>query len=74
MDGGSEIQTIVIPTSPEMGSNDQSGSEDIASEEPKEEAPIPLALSGRRKLSGRPSGSKGRSAPLWMGVQRYKQS
>ena len=25
MDGGSELQTIVIPTSPEMGSNDQPG-------------------------------------------------
>ena len=25
MDGGSEIQTIVIPASPEMGSNDQPG-------------------------------------------------
>ena len=44
MDGGSEIQTIVIPVSPEMGSNDQWGSEDIAREEPKKEAPIPPAL------------------------------
>ena len=44
MDGGSEIQTIMIPTSPEMGSNDQPGSEDIAREEPREEAPIPSAL------------------------------
>ena len=44
MDGGLEIQTIVIPTSPEMGSNDQPGSEDIAREEPREEAPIPPAL------------------------------
>ena len=44
MDGGSEIQTIVIPTSPEMGYNDQPGSENIAREEPREEAPIPPAL------------------------------
>ena len=44
MDGGSEIQTIMIPTSPEMGSNDQPSSEDIACEEPREEAPIPPAL------------------------------
>ena len=44
MDRGSEIQTIVIPASFEMGSNDQPGSEDIAREEPREEAPIPLAL------------------------------
>ena len=44
MDGGSEIQTIVIPASPEMGFNDQPGSEYIAREEPREEAPIPLAL------------------------------
>ena len=44
MDGGSEIQTIVIPAFPEMGSNDQSGSENIAREEPREEAPIPPTL------------------------------
>ena len=44
MDGGSEIQTIVIPASPEMGFNDQPGLETIAREEPREEAPIPLAL------------------------------
>ena len=44
MDGGSEIQTIVIPASPEMGSNDQPGSEDIGRVEPREEAPIPPAL------------------------------
>ena len=44
MDGGSEIQTIVISTSPEMGSNDLPGSENIACEEPREEAPIPHAL------------------------------
>ena len=34
----------MIPTSPEMGSNNQPGSEDIAREEPREEAPIPPAL------------------------------
>ena len=44
MDGGSEIQRIVIPASPETRSNDQSGSEDIARENPREEAPIPHAL------------------------------
>ena len=44
VDGGLEIQTIVIPTSPEMGSNDQPGLKDIAHEEPREEASIPLAL------------------------------
>ena len=44
MDGDSEIQTILIPASPEMGYNDQPGSEDIAREEPREEAPIPPAL------------------------------
>ena len=44
MDGGSKIQTIVIPASPEIGSNNQSDSEDIAWEEPREEAPIPPAL------------------------------
>ena len=43
MDGGSEIQTIVIPASPEMGSNDQLSLKDIAPEDPREEAPIPLA-------------------------------
>ena len=44
MDRGSEIQTIMILASPEMGSNDQPGSEDIAREELREEAPIPHAL------------------------------
>ena len=44
MDGGSKIQTIIIPASLEMGSNDQPGSEDIAREEPREEALIPPAL------------------------------
>ena len=44
MDGGSKIQTIVIPASPEMGSTNQSGSEDIAHEEPREDASIPPVL------------------------------
>ena len=44
MDGGSKIQTIMIPASPEMGSNDQPGSEDIAREEPRVEALIPPTL------------------------------
>ena len=44
MDGGSDIQKIVIPASPKMGSNDQTGSEDIAHEELREEAPIPPTL------------------------------
>ena len=44
MDEGLEIQTIVIPASTEMGSNDQLGLEDIAREGPWKEAPIPLAL------------------------------
>ena len=44
MDGGSEIQTIVIPASPKMGYNDQPSSKDIACEKLREEAPIPLAL------------------------------
>ena len=56
MDGGSEIQTIMILASPEMGSNNQPGSENIALEEPREEAPIPPALqvvhhSERSKIS-----------------------
>ena len=43
-DGGSEMQEIVIPGSPETGSNDQSGPEDIARGEPRESTPIPPAL------------------------------
>ena len=42
--GGSEMQAIVIPRSPEMGSNDQLGSEDIARGESREGTPIPPAL------------------------------
>ena len=44
MDGGSEIQTIVIPTPPEMGYNGQPGLKDIAREEPRVDAPIPHVL------------------------------
>ena len=61
MDGGSEIQTIVIPASPEMGSNDQPGSKDIAREELREEAPIPHALQvvhPPERLESRPSVAK----------------
>ena len=43
-DGSSEIQAIFIPGSPEMGSNDQSGPEDIARGEPREGTLIPPAL------------------------------
>ena len=61
MDGGSEIQTIVIPASLEMGSNDQPGSEDIAREEPREETPIPPALQvvhPPERLESRPGDAK----------------
>ena len=44
MDGGSEIQAIVIPGSPEMGSSDQLGPENVALEKPREDTPIPPAL------------------------------
>ena len=70
-DGGSEMQLIVIPASPEMGSNDQPGLEDIAHEEPREDAPIPLALQAVHPLDrpeSRPSTAKlvltGRKRPL----------
>ena len=43
-DGGSEMQTIVILGSPEMGSSDQPGPEDVAPGEPREVASIPPAL------------------------------
>ena len=43
-EGGSEMQAIVIPGSPEIESNDQSSSEDIARGEPMEGTPIPSAL------------------------------
>ena len=38
------MQAIMIPGSPETGSNDQSGPEDIAHGERRESTPIPLAL------------------------------
>ena len=44
MDGGLEIQTIVILASLEMGSNDQPSSKNIAREKPREEALIPPPL------------------------------
>ena len=43
-DGGSEMQAIVIPGFPEMGSNDQSGPEDFTRGEPREGTSIPPAL------------------------------
>ena len=42
--GDSEMQAIVIPSSPEMGSSDQPGPEDVALGEPREVTPIPPAL------------------------------
>ena len=42
--GGSEMQVIVIPSLPEMGSSDQLGSEGVALGEPREVTPIPPAL------------------------------
>ena len=43
-DGGLEIQAIVIPGSPEKGSNDQSGPKGIAYGELRESIPIPPVL------------------------------
>ena len=43
-DGGLETQAIVIPASPETGSNVQSGSEEISRREPRENTPIPPVL------------------------------
>ena len=43
-DGGSEMQEIVIPGSPEMGSSDQPGQEDVALGEPMEDTLILPAL------------------------------
>ena len=43
-DGDSEMQTIVILGSPEMGSSDQSGPEDVAVGEPRGVTSISLAL------------------------------
>ena len=57
--GGLEMQTIVIPGSPEVGSNDQSGSEDIARGGLREDALIPPALQVVHPLDqfGRRSGT-----------------
>ena len=44
MDGGSEIQAIIIPGSPEMGSSDQPGPGGVALGEPREVTLIPPAL------------------------------
>ena len=43
-DGGSEMQAIVIPGSPEMGLSDQPDPEDVALGEPREVTLIPPAL------------------------------
>ena len=43
-DGGSKMQAIIILSSPEMGSSDQSGLEGVALGELREVTPIPLAL------------------------------
>ena len=43
-DGGSEMQTIIIPASPEMGSSDQPGPEGVALGELREVTPIPPTL------------------------------
>ena len=61
MDGGSEIQTIMISASPEMGSNDQPVSEDNAHEEPGEEAPIPPTLKvvhPSKRMESRPGAAR----------------
>ena len=42
--GGSEMQAIIIPGSPEMGSSDQLGPEDVSLGEQREDTPIPSAL------------------------------
>ena len=55
------MQSIVIPSSPEKGSNDQSGLEDIARREPRESTPIPPALQVVRppdQLERRPGNAK----------------
>ena len=43
-DGDSKIHAIVIPGSPEMGSSNRPGPEDVALGEPREATPIPLTL------------------------------
>ena len=42
--GGSEMQVIIIPGTPEMGSSDQSGSEGVTLGELREVTPNPPAL------------------------------
>ena len=44
LDGGSEVQAIVIPGSPEMSMNDQPTTGDVSMEEPREVSPVPVAL------------------------------
>ena len=44
MDGGLEMQAIVIPGSPKMGFSDLLGPEDVALEKAREHTPIPPAL------------------------------
>ena len=70
-DGGSEMQAIAIPGSPETGSNDQPGPEDIARGEPRESTPIPPTLQVVHppdQLESCPSNAKlalpGRKRPL----------
>ena len=65
------MQAIVISGSPEMGSNDQPGPEDIARGEPRESTPIPPTLQVVRppdQLESRPGNAKlalpGRKRPL----------
>ena len=43
-DGDSKMQAIVISSSPEMGSSDQPGPEDVALGEPREDTLIPPTL------------------------------
>ena len=55
------MQAIMIPSSPETGSNDQSGLEDIARGEPRESTSIPPALQVVRppdQLESRPGNAK----------------
>ena len=43
-DGDSDIQAIIIPSSPKIGSSDRPGSKDVALGKPREVTPIPPAL------------------------------
>ena len=43
-DGGSEVQAIVIPGSPEMSLNDQPVTENVTMEDSREASPIPATL------------------------------